>query len=347
MPGTIFSKGTWHLFRLFRHGDKLEFGKVKDQQILEKIPWQAPPKDSLTLKHLERPASSPLLASTKLYIGAPAWNHKEWVGKIYPDKTKPTDYLKHYAGYFNTIELNTTHYRIPSKDQAQKWRELVEQSASPSSSNSFSATQFLFCPKVFKGISHERSGLTDKELLKGWFQGLEGFRPNLGPCFLQLPPTFDYSAKTLLFKLLQQWPKEYRLTLELRHPSWFQEGAVLPALSEYLHSRGIGLVILDVAGRRDLYHGSLSAGFAMIRFIGNSLHPSDYKRAQIWNEQLLHWEEQGLKEVFFFVHEPEDILIPEMTEHLKTLAYFKKNYELLIPRSIISASQGPQNLNLF
>lgn len=315
----------------------MEFGKVQNQQILERISWGLPVKDPQTFKHLQESATKQ--EKHKLWIGAPAWSHKEWVGKIYPEKTKPADYLKHYSKYFNTIELNTTHYRIPTPEQSRKWREQAD------------ISNFKFCPKIFNGISHERSGLTDKDLLKNWFLGIDGFKPNLGPCFLQLPPTFDYSSKTLLFKFLQQWPKEYRLAIEFRHPSWFQEGKVLPALSDYLHTLQIGLVILDVAGRRDLYHGSISSNFTMIRFIGNSLHSSDYDRAEIWNRQLTQWQEKGLQENFFFVHEPDDILIPEMTEHFKRQPYFKSNYELSTTAAELSGvsarNRDGQNLSLF
>ena len=54
-----------------------------------------------------------------LYVGATGWSVKEWVGKIYPKGTKTTEYLRHYSRQFNTIELNTTHYRIPDSFTVQ------------------------------------------------------------------------------------------------------------------------------------------------------------------------------------------------------------------------------------
>lgn len=293
----------------------MEFGKVRDTHILDQIEWRGPSIDPRTSGFLRDFKSDP---STQLWIGAPAWNHKEWVGKIYPPKTKPADYLKHYSQFFNTIELNTTHYRIPTPEQTKKWRSQV-------------SSDFLFCPKVYQGISHERGGLVDAPLIRGWLQFLENLGTQGGPSFLQLPPSFDYGSKLLLFKFLQGWPAEHRLALEFRHPSWFQNGSLLPALTEYLHSKNMGVVILDVAGRRDLFHGGVTTEFTMVRYIGNSLHATDYVRAANWNTQLAQWEVEGLKKVFFFVHQPEDIFVPEMTAYLRELSFFKSKMRPPVP----------------
>lgn len=284
----------------------MEFGKVKDLALLNDISWELPGTDPLSAPIFK----SELMGQTKVWIGAPAWNHKEWIGKIYPPKSKPTDFLAHYARYFNTIELNASHYRIPTMEQVHKWRDSI-------------STEFVFCPKVYQGLSHDLAGMLDAGLQKVWFDFIASLKENLGPCFFQLPPHFDYSKKAHLFRFLQAWPSEFKLSIELRHPSWFQDKRILPALTQYLQSRNIGLVITDVAGRRDVLHNSLSSDFSLIRFIGNDLHPSDQIRAQIWNQRLEEWKIQGLREVFFFVHEPDDILVPEMTEKIRELSFFK------------------------
>lgn len=274
----------------------MEFGKISN---IENVRWQLPEDVSSSidfLKSLNSPSGP-----AKYYIGTPAWGHKEWVGKIYPPKTKAADFLVHYAQNFNTIELNTTHYRIPASEQAEKWKSQVN-------------ADFVFCPKVYQGISHSPAGLLDKTLLKEWFSFLGNLTSHLGPCFIQFPPTFDYGKKAALFHFLQQWPKEFELALEFRHPSWFNNGQILPALEKYLQTQRIGLVITDVAGRRDVLHTSITSNFTMLRFIGNDLHPTDFARAQDWAERLNQWSLAGLKRVFYFVHEPEDTKAPEMAQ---------------------------------
>jgi uncharacterized protein YecE (DUF72 family) len=274
----------------------VEFGKISD---LSRVNWALPADDPLTVDFLTELSREP--GSARFYIGTPAWGNKEWIGKIYPPKTKATEFLHHYSRNFNCIELNTTHYRIPSLVQTAKWR--LE-----------AAKGFQFCPKLFKEISHHEAGMLNRELLKEWFGFLGNLQDSRGPCFAQFPPHFDYSRKATLFHFLQQWPKEFELALEFRHSSWFENGHVLPALTKYLQGRNIGLVITDVAGRRDVLHTSVSADFTILRFIGNNLHPSDGPRAKEWARRLAVWTQQGLKRVYFMVHQPDDVLAPEMAD---------------------------------
>lgn len=278
----------------------MEFGKLDN---IEKVNWELPSDDPLNRPYLTslRKTSLDLAGKTKFYIGAPAWGRKEWVGRIYPPKTPTTEFLFHYSRNFNCIELNTTHYRIPTAEVVAAWVSKVP-------------SDFLFCPKIPQSISHDSGGLRDVETLGAWIDAIQLFGSNLGPCFLQLPPHFSYQFKLELFHLLKSWPSDIELLIELRHPSWFQNGKVFTALTEYLQGRKIGLVITDVAGRRDVLHTSVSAPYSMLRFIGNELHPSDFKRALSWAERINEWQKMGIKKFFFIVHQPDDILTPETTD---------------------------------
>ncbi len=273
----------------------MEFGKAPAEELSD-IDWALPSDDPVSVDYLRMRANA---VPTRYFIGAPAWGHKEWVGSIYPPGTKASEFLHHYARVFSTLEFNSTHYRIPSAEQTRKWRAQVPDG-------------FVFCPKVAKDISHVRGGLADRSSLGAWWSFLEALGPSRGPSFLQFPPGFGYSDKALLFKFLQSWPGDFELALEFRHPSWFDGPRVLPSLVAYLQGRSIGLVITDVAGRRDVSHSSISAPFTMVRFVGNDLHASDFARARDWDGRLRRWEGQGLERVFFFVHQPADVHLPEM-----------------------------------
>lgn len=277
----------------------MEWGKLPS---VDNVNWTLPVTDPLTERMLSQQPSR----KTEFYIGTPAWGHKEWVGKIYPPKTKASDYLRYYSENFNTIELNTSHYRIPSAEQTEKWRALVSK-------------DFRFCPKLFQGISHHESGMLDKALFKEWTDFLGRLGDHRGPCFAQFPPHFDYSKKALLFHFLQQWPAEFELALEFRHPSWFQgasckDRVILPALTQFLQTKKIGIVITDVAGHREVLHTSVSAPFTILRFIGNDLHPSDFPRVKDWALRFGEWAQKGIERVFFFAHEPDDIRAPELSD---------------------------------
>lgn len=306
----------------------MEFGKVSN---IEDVDWTVPADSKISLDFLTQNLANfqNEVQDFDVRFGAPAWGHKEWIGSVYPEKTKPSDFLKFYSRYFNCVELNTTHYRIPTLEQAKKWAAQTPDG-------------FLFCPKVFQEISHSKTGLLDKSILKTWLDFLQNLGAQCGPSFIQFPPHFSYSERASLFEFLKNWPDAFELALEFRHSSWFQDGQVLPALTQYLQSRKIGLVITDVAGRRDVLHSSISSDFTMVRLIGNGLHPSDFSRAEVWIKRIENWRKSGLKRVFLFIHQPEDILAPKMTEFLLQTIKAKTNWRLDRPLKVDVAAEPIQ-----
>jgi uncharacterized protein YecE (DUF72 family) len=83
-----------------------------------------------------------------------------------------------------------------------------------------------------------------------------------------------------------------------------------------LESFGVIALITDVAGRRDVLHMCLTAPAVMVRFVGNSLHPTDFSRIDAWIGRLKQWLEQGLREIYFFVHEPDNVQAPELIRYV-------------------------------
>ena len=58
-------------------------------------------------------------------IGTSGWSYPSWRPGFYPDAMQPADFLRFYAERFNTVELNSTGYRLPSEDQFRRWAEAV------------------------------------------------------------------------------------------------------------------------------------------------------------------------------------------------------------------------------
>lgn len=234
-------------------------------------------------------------------IGATGWSMPEWVGEWYPPGAKRADFLTHYGRQFGTIELNTTHYRIPTPETIAKWY-----AATPA--------DFRFCPKVPQRISHDRQlGLGDGALPQ-FTEVILGLREKLGCAFAQFPPYFGSDRLGLLERFLQAWPSAVPLGIEVRHESWFAaDGQALDRLAELLRQYGVALVITDVAGRRDVLHMRLTAPRTLIRFVGNGLHQTDYDRIDAWVARLADWR---LPETYFFPHEPDNILAPDLAAYL-------------------------------
>jgi uncharacterized protein YecE (DUF72 family) len=119
----------------------------------------------------------------------------------------------------------------------------------------------------------------------------------------------------VLQNFIRALPRDFRVCVELRHPDWF--GPSVPAATfDLFRELGIGTVITDVAGRRDVLHMRLTSPVAFVRFVSNGLHSLDYSRADAWAERLAAWADKGLEEVYFFVHSPEEQTSPEMMAYV-------------------------------
>ncbi|HEY1039991.1 MAG TPA: DUF72 domain-containing protein [Bacteroidia bacterium] len=248
----------------------------------------------------------------RIYTGAPVWTDKGFVGMIYPEGTKEKDFLYHYSRQFSCIELNSTHYAIPSPETIRKWKETVPPG-------------FKFCPKVPQTISHAKRIDQCINEMNYFIETINGFEDNLGASFLQLPPVFSArEIKNLMYFLDKIDP--IHLSIELRHPNWFVHTEQLKELCNFLYQKKMGLVITDVAGRRDVLHMRLTNKTAMIRFGANNLHASDSPRIDEWVERICLWIANGLEELYFLMHTPKKYLtaplavdfINKLNPHLTT-----------------------------
>jgi uncharacterized protein YecE (DUF72 family) len=270
----------------------MKFGKASN---LTAVNFEFPVEPLANKARLDRFEIGSDVGKPLLYIGATGWSMKEWVGKWYPGKTKVADYLKHYGKQFNTIELNTTHYRIPTKEIVQKWYDTVP-------------ADFRFCPKVPQSISHQNDFGQGTGDLQRFVGSLDGLKEKMGCAFVQLPPYFGADRLKLLEGFLDRWPRMLPLAVEVRHESWFSDPFATEALMDALAARGVAAVITDVAGRRDVLHNFVTAPRTMIRFVGNGLVDTDYDRLKDWEIKLKEW---NLPEVYFFPHQPDNLLSPD------------------------------------
>jgi uncharacterized protein YecE (DUF72 family) len=274
----------------------MEFGRVEENE-LSTIDFSLPTEPAFNKKILSgKPAKQP-----KVYLGCAKWGRPEWVGKIYPPKTKEKNFLQYYVEHYNCIELNATHYKIYGAAGISKWKEKAK------------GKDFLFCPKMYQGVTH-RGTLKGKEFLtREFLRGAQAFEENLGPIFVQVSDTFSPNRKDDLFKFMLSLPKELQFFLEVRHPAWFSKEKAKEELFGFLSENNIGAVITDTAGRRDCAHMHLTIPKTFIRYVGNSLHKTDYTRCDAWVQRIKYWMDNGIKELFFFMHMHDEAKSPELT----------------------------------
>ena len=58
-------------------------------------------------------------------IGTSGWSYPSWRPGFYPADLQPVEFLRFYAQRFDTVELNSTGYRLPSADQFRRWADTV------------------------------------------------------------------------------------------------------------------------------------------------------------------------------------------------------------------------------
>ena len=61
----------------------------------------------------------------QIRIGTSGWSYPTWRPGFYPPGLQPADFLGFYARHFDTVELNTTAYRLPAPEQFERWAAAV------------------------------------------------------------------------------------------------------------------------------------------------------------------------------------------------------------------------------
>jgi uncharacterized protein YecE (DUF72 family) len=287
----------------------VDFGRVDD---LERVDWRLPEDADLTGPVLAASPDSdtePDPSGLRIRIGAPRWGVKAWEGRIYPKAARSAEYLAFYARHFTAVELNATFYQIPSENTINRWREMVPD-------------RFRFCPKVPQRVSHSAGLDPEGGMRQRFFDAVGGLGDRLGPCFLMLPARFAPERVSELERFLDALPEDIRLSVEFRHPGFFQPATMEKTFS-MLRNRNVGTVITDTAGRRDAVHMGLTTPSAFIRFVGNAPHPSDQKRIEVWSRRIRRWADSGLQELYFFIHQREErntlVLAGELKKMLTAL----------------------------
>ncbi len=277
----------------------MEFGRVESDE-LSKVDFTLPPDHEGTTRLLKNQKST---TGTRFFIGCAKWGRKDWIGKIYPPKTKEADFLNHYAGYFNSIELNATFYKMPSEKQTTAWAKKAGKG-------------FKFCPKFTGRITHIKRLKDVQESTERFIRGVSGFGDSLGPLLLMPHPQMGPKTFDRMEAFIASLPKETSLFVELRHEDWYNDPEVFENTFMMLERHSSGAVITDAAGRRDCLHQRLTTPEAFIRFVGNGLHPTDYTRLDSWVQRIKSWMEQGIHTVYFFMHQHEELQSPELAKYL-------------------------------
>ena len=142
-----------------------------------------------------------------LYAGTSGFAYPGWKPDFYPAKLPAKQFLNHYAGRLNSVEINYTFRRLPSASTLESWVAAVPQG-------------FLFALKAHMRITHIQR-LKPSEFTEIFFRAIDPLRVTgrLGPILFQLPPSFKCD-EAVLKEFLELVPADLRCAIEFRHKSW-------------------------------------------------------------------------------------------------------------------------------
>jgi uncharacterized protein YecE (DUF72 family) len=227
-------------------------------------------------------------------IGCSGWNYADWRGPVYPPGCPPRRWLAHYATLFDTVEVNSTFYRLAKPAAVARW---VEETPA----------DFLFTVKASRYLTHMKR-LTDMERgVERLYAGIAPLvdSPKLGPVLWQLPERFHRDDDRLAFAL-ERLPAG-RHCFEFRHSSWFTSD-----IYGLLHTFGVALAIGHDA-RRPLPDAPLTADWTLIRFH----YGARGRRGNYSERELRDWAAR----------------IADLRTEAEVLAYFNNDWEAFAVRN--------------
>ena len=210
------------------------------------------------------------------YIGCSGWNYAHWRDVFYPHGLPTSRWLEHYAEHFDTVEVNATFYRLPTRKAAEGWAKATPE-------------EFVFAVKASRYLTHVKRL---RELSAGWSRFHERVEPlvdagKLGPILWQLPGTFHRDDDRLAEALGALPPGLH--CFEFRHASWF-----LPEVERLLREHGAALVIGDDPSR-PFQTLARTSPWSYLRFHRGRGKDGNYTPAQLreWSDRIRAWRRRG------------------------------------------------------
>ncbi len=212
----------------------------------------------------------------EIRIGCSGWVYRDWRGVLYPPKLPQSRWLERYAERFDTVEVNSTFYRLARPAAVEGWLK-----ATP--------PDFLFTVKASRYLTHVKRLRDMEQGIQRFYDGIEPLAksPKMGPVLWQLPESF-HRDDARLAAALDALP-EGRHCFEFRHPSWFCD-----EVYELLRRHGVALVIGDHP-KRPFQPLITTADFTLIRFHwGHRGRRGNYSRSEIeeWAGRILRVAEE-------------------------------------------------------
>jgi uncharacterized protein YecE (DUF72 family) len=229
------------------------------------------------------------------------WSYSFWKGPFYPAELTSKEFLTYYAKKFDTVEVDSTFYRIPREQTIEEWKKQTPQ-------------EFLFSLKFPQKITHMKMLQDSTEDTNVFIKRISQLGKKLGALLLQFPPTFRLQHLSLLTGYLETLPKGFKYAVEIRNKSLLSE-----ELYRILRDNNVALTWVD--SPKMPIAKEVTADFLYVRWEG------DRKRV-IGTESRV--ETNRVLDIKNWV----DRLKPFLDRDLLVLGYFSKYYSGFPPSDV-------------
>ena len=216
-------------------------------------------------------------------IGCSGWQYADWRERFYPKGLGQPRWLSHYARHFDTVEVNSTFYRLASRDAVARWVEETPEG-------------FVFACKASRYLTHIKRLRELEPGIERYYERIEPLveSPKLGPIVWQFPANFHRDDEALAGALERMRPGRH--CFEFRHESWFTKD-VYSLLGEH----GAALVIGDHP-KWPFQARELTTDWTLVRLhFGSRGRRGNYSEREIetWARRIAQWRRRAEVFVYF------------------------------------------------
>lgn len=230
--------------------------------------------------------------------------------EFYPEDFKDKSRLCYYGSLFNSIEINSSFYKVPMASTVAKWSGEVP-------------VNFKFTYKLWRGITHNKGLVFNPRDVYDFIGRISNAGDKKGCLLIQFPgsikPVHIRELDQLLGEVRKADPEnQWKVAVEFRQQSWYQSETY-----QILDHYGMGLVLHDKL-KEGGYLIDPAVDFVYVRFHGPD---GDYKGS--YDDDFLYeyatyikeWLTEG-KEVFTYFNNTMGSAIRNL-ETLRKYVLFK------------------------
>jgi len=228
----------------------------------------------------------------EIRVGTSGWTYDDFDGAFYPPGVRGAERLAYYAEHFDTVEVNATFYRFPTRTMIDAWNRVL-------------GVDFSMVLKGHRRITHHKRledsdevGRTLRDFLEVAVQ-IE----NLDCILWQLPPTLEVDHDRLeafLSRLRERsagvGSHELVHAVEFRHPSWWNDRT-----RQLLSDHDVAFVAVSHPEMPEALHATAQHLYVRFHGLGEELYRYDYSDAELepWARRIKHTSAARRGWVFF------------------------------------------------